>query len=615
MNKKIIGVIITSLVSVAAFFSLKPVLKQEDTAKVYIYKDRGIDWEIYYSDEYFDHLATKYDSHLATLSMYMTRFSMNYDYPSSNNDIKWYQNQPNAVKGFLDMIGFKDFETNEDYRKRPDFDTIGIAAANKKMKDCTVIAVVPRSGGYFREWGNNVWMGDGSKSDYMHEGWYNAANKMINFINDYAKQKNITGRVKLWIAGYSRGGAVANIAAALIDNKINNGEKVFEGDISISHDDLYAYTIATPQGANINSKTVKPPQHEIYNNIWNIINPNDMITKTAPSIFGFTRFGIDKFITTEFFDPDNFQENRDTFKALVKVEDYKADDFVVYSITGSEDQTKVHYDANIATIKLVEELMSNVGTRENYVKIYQTPAKELLTHIKNDDLVVAKDVNDKLLDTLIVKITPKSWLGVIGEKNYDEQYGEWLDPLIPMARDAAIEIPNEVYSIYKQASNIFQNHDPDVNLAHIQAQDSYYIGAFNDKNTDKIKIVPLRNNADMGRMSFIDFNDLKLEVGDSTKINIGGYIVGKSDISQCDKGYACGCYYYAASEGVELFFPIDNHYKITMKSYSGKLSHEIEYRAYYQPARGPKEQIDYYSDKVMFNSNVIERNIYIGKEK
>ena len=48
-----------------------------------------------------------------------------------------------------------------------------------RKDDYTVIGVGIRSGGYFREWSNNVYLGDGTKSDYMHEGWYNAANKTI----------------------------------------------------------------------------------------------------------------------------------------------------------------------------------------------------------------------------------------------------------------------------------------------------------------------------------------------------------------------------------------------------------------------------------------------------
>ena len=126
-----------------------------------------------------------------TLSCIMTNFSVPLKNPKSGNDIKWYSEQPDRIDGFFDSIGFTDFDTNKDYISRSNFDTIGVACANRQVDDYTVIGVGIRSGGYFREWSNNVYLGDGSKSDYMHEGWYNAANKAINYINDYISTNNM----------------------------------------------------------------------------------------------------------------------------------------------------------------------------------------------------------------------------------------------------------------------------------------------------------------------------------------------------------------------------------------------------------------------------------------
>ena len=162
--------------------------------------------------------------------------------------------QSDTVKGFFETIGFENFEANSYYHERTSFDSIGVAIASKKVGDYTVIAVVPRSGGYFLEWGNNVFLGDGSNSDYMHEGWYNAANNLLDFLDKYVTKNNITGNVKLWMAGYSRGGATTNIAAGLLDNKIDKGQKIFSTGAKLTHDNLYAYTFEAPQGANFNSK-------------------------------------------------------------------------------------------------------------------------------------------------------------------------------------------------------------------------------------------------------------------------------------------------------------------------------------------------------------------------
>ena len=237
---------------------------------------------IYYSDDYFRHSSTEYDEHLATLSCIMTNFSVPLDNPSSL-DSDWYLKQPERLYGFFGSIGFKDFETNEDYVSRSRFDSIGVGCANKQVDDYTVIGVGIRSGGYFREWSNNVYLGDGTKSDYMHEGWYNAANKTIDYINEYISANRITGKIKVWIAGFSRGGATANLAAGLLDNKILNDEEIFSNDVTLTRDDLYAYTFEAPQGANYNSETVEKPGSELYNNIYNVVNPNDLVPKVAMS--------------------------------------------------------------------------------------------------------------------------------------------------------------------------------------------------------------------------------------------------------------------------------------------------------------------------------------------
>ena len=289
---------------------------------------------LYYSDDYFRHSSDVYDSHLATLSCIMTNFSVPLNNPKSIDDQSWYLSQPERLYGFFSSIGFKDFETNEDYEKRSEFDTIGVAAANRQVDDYTVIGVGIRSGGYFREWANNVYLGDGTKSDYMHEGWYNAANKTIKYIDEYISANRITGKIKIWIAGFSRGGATTNLAAGLLDNKLDKNEKIFSSNVTLTHNDLYAYTFEAPQGANYNSKTVKQPGDAIYNNIYNVVNPNDLVPKVAMSEYGFTRFGTDKYITTKFYDPQNFENNRKTMKALYvetgsKESDYKADDFKV----------------------------------------------------------------------------------------------------------------------------------------------------------------------------------------------------------------------------------------------------------------------------------------------
>ena len=136
--------------------------------------DQGKDDTIFYSDGYFKHRATRYDPHLATLSIYSAKYSMNPGNPDNPEDTEWYEHQSDRLANFWNVIGFTDSSFNEDYYTRTSFDTIGIGCAQRKIKEgdneFTVIACTVRSGGYFYEWENNVFLGDGSNSDMMHEG-------------------------------------------------------------------------------------------------------------------------------------------------------------------------------------------------------------------------------------------------------------------------------------------------------------------------------------------------------------------------------------------------------------------------------------------------------------
>ena len=68
----------------------------------------------------------------------------------------------------------------------------------------------------------------------MHEGWYNAANKEIKFLQDCIKDNNISDKAKLWLAGFCRGGAVTNLTATLLNNKLDKGEKVFGDNVTFT---------------------------------------------------------------------------------------------------------------------------------------------------------------------------------------------------------------------------------------------------------------------------------------------------------------------------------------------------------------------------------------------
>lgn len=615
--------------------------------------------DIYFSQDYFEHPSTEYDPHLSTASLGFACSTMTEATPAY--DEEWYTNQSKKAKAFLEKLEFNTFTINEDYAKSATIDTIGLCCAKKEYEDYTVVAVAPRSGGYFREWASNVHLGDGSKSDYMHEGWYNAANKLINFVTDFVNN-NVTGKVKLWMAGFSRGGATTNIAAALIDNKLDKGESLFEKAYT-TREDVYAYTFEAPQGANVNSSGVKKPKDSLYDNIFNIVNPLDIVPKLAMREYGFTRFGIDKYVTNKFYDPDNYKENRRTFNAFLdifhqnKSTTLKPDDFqmagfgienlgidilttIISAIVTDKDlpsilvpfrdSTKKNYDANIAFNQLMGELVDNLGSRSKYVSKFQSIFENLM-------LIVCYEQNSApnfmgallkiismsiILDTTIgsTTLTKAAIKTIWGDDLATEIYNLTTKLTNPLA-STYWEKPGELLSIAAYINNIFENHYPDVVFAHNASQDSYYIEDYNkDKeDSEKISLVPLMDNANYGRMHFFGYNDigLRLESKKGTRvINIEGHVLGKSDVKDCNAGYAAGYYSYATEEKMDVFMPVNRKYNISMKSYSKKPYHRCEYWAYYEfiflnDSGVLRKQCDHKKEKVCFNSDRHKRDVTI----
>jgi len=147
---------------------------------------------------------------------------------------------------------------------------IGLRKFTGQNEDKYLVIVSVRGGGYGAEWADNFNVG--TNSDY-HVGFENAANRIIDYVEKYMSQHCGGGKVRLWITGYSRGAAIANIVSSKLSQKSSPGISVL------------AYTFATPL------TTVNPGKNQ--NNIHNIINPYDAITAIPPSQWGFKRAGCD----------------------------------------------------------------------------------------------------------------------------------------------------------------------------------------------------------------------------------------------------------------------------------------------------------------------------------
>lgn len=256
--------------------------------------------EYWYSDSYFNRSATRYNASLATMSLCLELSTWssyekdNWYKPSKTpNDPDFWQDKLYNVKSLLlgtpggkegyGGIDFSDFKANDFWQAAPTKDSIGVCAARKSIstslgKQYTLIALVVRGGCYGAEWASNFTIGKSGE----HDGFATARDNVLDFLDSYISSLNLRDNeknIKIWITGYSRAGATANMVAGALDSYHS-----LPDGATTSIDDIYCYTFEAPQGA------VRSNLNGNYSNIFNVLNLNDLVPLVAPYSWDFARY-------------------------------------------------------------------------------------------------------------------------------------------------------------------------------------------------------------------------------------------------------------------------------------------------------------------------------------
>lgn len=271
-----------------------------------------------YRDDCFMHSSYIGCSHLTTLSLKVAMSSHSYFGSETDKYEKDTSDGGHNVKEMLKAMGFENIEDNRYYHREMMVNSSGVAVGSKTMsvggKDYTLLAIVTRSSGYKQEWGGNFDVGSGD----IHEGFKAARDENLRFVKRYIQKNNIKGNLKVWIPGYSRGAAVANLIGGFF---AGGGIEYFGSDVSITPEDVYCYTYATPRtvknGASKNevfsvsgTRSGEYAEYdtpgdawnytaggtvdihdECYNGVRSITFDYDTITALPPKNWGFERFG------------------------------------------------------------------------------------------------------------------------------------------------------------------------------------------------------------------------------------------------------------------------------------------------------------------------------------
>lgn len=291
-----------------------------------------------YDDAYFAKDAKAYDKELSLLSF--------------GNSLVTASEE--AGRAFYDTLQFKDFASYH-YDVTPTKDTAGYFFAHRSIDDAELFAVSFRGFDYGEEWANNFIIGKTGD----HNGFSLRANEAYEDLQSYISSYRQNRTVKLWINGYSRGGALSNTLASLI---------LREDKVSVTEENLFVYTFEAPASLTT--------EHAVaYQNVHNIINKNDLVTNIPPLKYGLKRCGVDY----EIYDSNYASIMKDFDKGIVIPE------FVNIDAGGDEplsnDEQVLNYILkNIFDVNGIDEEYS-ANDRDHYVDNYQQGLSNMIGYI------------------------------------------------------------------------------------------------------------------------------------------------------------------------------------------------------------------------------------------
>lgn len=257
---------------------------------------------------------------------------------------------PPYMENALYDLGFDKVET-ESYRYRSEVvdevldvmtqqsDGVAYALAHKDLGESDgvrreLIAVSVR-GSYGSEWLSNFNLGEGEAAaaaealaderSHDHTGYQIAALDILAQLDEWVDEAESRGsEVSILLTGHSRGGAVAGLLASMLDDRAaaragagagidasgadadaaatdaaatdgtdaaaaSAATDATDADAAASAPRVFAYTFASPR-TTLNARS----NDARYGNIFNIVNPADMVTSVPLESWGYVRYGVDK---------------------------------------------------------------------------------------------------------------------------------------------------------------------------------------------------------------------------------------------------------------------------------------------------------------------------------
>lgn len=247
------------------------------------------------------------------------------------------KDKDSIVKFYRDMM-FSSLELSSAYDYQPTKDSIAYAIGSRNLNHEKVVLISVRGFNYGAEWCSNFDIG----LEGDHAGFRAAAETLLEDLDDYINTYHHQNS-KFIFTGYSRGGGVINMCAKLLyedQNKI------------IKDENCYFYTYEAPKGCE---------SYHDYDNVFNIVNPADLIPMIAPTEYGFYRVGKDIVL-----DNSNVEEVCKNYDESIVIPEFNS-----FTLSGVEVTPNTFPQALIDVLRTPSYDEQNIDTREKFVNVAQ----------------------------------------------------------------------------------------------------------------------------------------------------------------------------------------------------------------------------------------------------
>ena len=223
---------------------------------------------IKYSDSYFD--APSPGDHPELRAVSYALALAGYENKADGYPIDGSVANPKLID-FLTQLGFSDYQS-WDAASEEDGHSFGTTIGHKTLESGQeLIVVAPRNYNYMTEWLSNFNVGTSGD----HAGFSESADLMVGRFDEYVAAHDLAD-YKVWVVGYSRGGAVVDLFAKKINENIDN--------YGLAAEDFYVYTFGAPRASVTET---------LYSNIHDVKDGNDLLLGYVfPKLWGFYNTGV-----------------------------------------------------------------------------------------------------------------------------------------------------------------------------------------------------------------------------------------------------------------------------------------------------------------------------------